>query len=492
VNSSYLIKSLAECETAFTEQQDKVEYCQKVCRDLGNLLQGMGRFDEAIVWHSFALDNQPNLVEVYAQIGRLYAQEDNWEKAVVAFNHALKLNPDAVYIYSNLAQIYGQLGQKSAEIECWYKAIEFEPEMINAQGYYKLGKAFEQYGKMDRAVLCLQRSCDRSKELFPAHYDLGEIWLRQGKLELAKARYQTILEQDSQQAKAHYKMGNIYFQEKQYQAAIEEFRQTIKIAPEYPWAYRDLVKTFLQLQKWDEAISTCHAIINLVQEFPWIYIQLGDALREKGRITEAIASFKTACVLRGWPQCRDRNYYFTRDTFSYRLTIWQPILEPIMGQQELKIIELGSYQGMSACWFLDNVLTHDSAHLICIEPQWEFKLQDNLQATGAMNKATLLTGTVAEHLPNLAANSFDVANLQDKRKSAESAFENTHAVWRLLKIGGLAIFNDYGWFNPESPEQNPQAGIDRFLNSINSQWELVTSSPQSFQLIVRKIAELER
>ncbi|VEP14567.1 TPR domain protein [Hyella patelloides LEGE 07179] len=482
------MKSVAECETAFTEQPENTEYCQKVCRDLGNVLQGMGRFDEAVVWHSFALDNEPNLVDVYAQIGRLYAQEANWEKAVVVFNHALKLKPDAVHLYSNLAQIYGQMGQRLAEIECWYQALESDPEMVNANGYYKLGKAFEQFGKMDRALMCLQRACDRSDELFDAHYDLGEIWLRQGNLELAKARFQKILEQDPQQAKAHYKMGNIAFRQRQYDTAIEQFRQTIKVAPEFPWAYRDLVKTFLHLRKWDEAISTCHAIINLVEEFPWVYIQLGDALREKGRINDAVTNFKKACKLRGWKECRDRDYYFTKDTFSYRLAIWQPIFKPIMQQKSLKIIELGSYQGMSACWFLDTVLTHDSAQLVCIDSQFESDFTGNLNSTGAQEKVTLLTGTVAQHLPNLELNSFDVANLQDKRKSVDAAFENADAVWKLLKVGGLAIFNDYGWLNSQAPELNPKEGIDRFLTSIKDRWELVTRSPQSFQFIIKKIA----
>ena len=249
MSGSYLIESVVECETAFTQQTDNTEHCQTVCRNLGNLLQGMGRFDEAVVWHSFAMDSQPDMVDVYVQIGRLYAQEADWEKAVTAFNNALKLKPDAVHIYSNLAQIYGQLGQRAAEIDCWYKALEADPEMVNAQGYYKLGKAFEQFGKMDRAIECLQRACDRTDELFPAYYDLGEIWLRQGKLEQAKASYQKILDKDPQQAKARYKMGTIALREQQYDRAIEQFRYTIKVAPEFPWAYRDLVKTFLQLKK---------------------------------------------------------------------------------------------------------------------------------------------------------------------------------------------------------------------------------------------------
>lgn len=489
MSASYLIKSVTECETAFAESPHDAEHCQAVCRDLGNLLQGIGRFDEAMAWHSLSLDSEPDLPQVYTQLGRIYAQEAHWEKAVAAFNQVLKLKPDAVHIYSNLAQIYGQMGQKKAEVECWYKALESEPEMINAQGYYKLSKAFEQFGDMEKALVCLQRACDRSEEFLPAHYDMADILLRQRKLELAKEKFQYILKQDPQQAKAHYSIGNIYLQQGLVEAAAEEFRTTIKIAPEFAGAYRDLVKTFLQLEKWDEAISTCNAIINLVEEFPWAYILLGDAFRAKGKITDAVVSYKKACILRGWTQCSDRDYYFTRDYFSYRLPTWQPILQPLMGKENLKILELGSYDGMSTCWFLDSVLTDDSAQLVCIDPQIEPKLKDNLAATKAPHKVTLLKGTVKQHLPNLPAYSFDLANLQDRRKSIDDAFENSQAVWQLLKVGGLMIFNDYGWRTTQDSEiNNPKAGIDSFLKTVNGQWESVSFIPQSFQLIIKKIA----
>ena len=486
--SSFLIESVNKCETTFVQKTDDLESCQAACRELGNILQGIGRFDEAIVWHSFALDREPDLVDVYAQIGRLYAQESVWEDAVGAFNRALEQKPDATYIYSNLAQIYGHLGQKQAEIEAWYKALEADPELINAQGYYKLGKAFEQAGKMEQALVCLQRACDRSEDLLPAHYDLGEIWLRQGKLDLAKARYQKIIQQDEQQAKAHYKLGNVLLRERDHQAAIAEFRQTITLAPEFPWAYRDLVKTFLQLKQWDEAISTCYAIINLVEEYPWIYVQLGDALKEKGRMRDAIDNYKKACVLRGWQQCGDRDYEFTRDTFSYRLAIWQPLVEPLIGKSELRFLELGSYQGMSSCWFLDTVLTSAEAELVCVEPQFEAKLEKNIQATGVASKAKLLKGTIEQMITDLRPESFDLINLQDKRKSAEIAESNANAAWKLLKVGGLLIFNDYGWHNPAAPQFNPKAGIDRFLGSIGESWQRVKYSPQSFQYIIKKIA----
>ena len=58
-----------------------------------------------------------------------------------------------------------------------------------------------------------------------------------------------------------------------------------------------------------------------------------------------------------------------------------------------------------------------------------------------------------------------------------------------MKVGGIIIFADYGWRNPNNSEKNPQKGIDLFLNSINDKWEVVAHYPRGFQLIIRKIAK---
>ena len=88
--SSYLTKSISDCAATFAHQQNNPENWQTTCRDLGNVLQGMGRFDEAITWHSLALESQPNLVEIHAQLGRLYAQEEDWDAAISFFETALE------------------------------------------------------------------------------------------------------------------------------------------------------------------------------------------------------------------------------------------------------------------------------------------------------------------------------------------------------------------------------------------------------------------
>jgi tetratricopeptide (TPR) repeat protein/predicted O-methyltransferase YrrM len=489
VNYNYLTQAIATCETFIDREPLQPEDWQQSCRDLGNLLQGLGRFDEAIIWHSLALEREPSLVEVYTQIAQLYARESEWEKAISCLKRALEYQPNSVQVYSLLAKIYAQLGKREAEMECWYQATQINPNLVTASGYYKMGQAFQRKGKLDEAINCYQQAMVQDAGFFASNYELGEIWFRQGKLDRAADCYQKIIAQDPNQSRAHHRLGIIYLQQKQFEDAITEFRQTIKIEPEFPWGYRDLVKTFIQLQKWDEAIATCYAIINLVQEYPWVYVQLGNALREKGRITEAVTSFQKACVLKGWQECQSKDYYFTQDNFSYRIDIWKSCLQPLAARADINALEIGSSQGMSTCWLLDKILIHPSARLTCLDSSFEQPFNRNLDKTQARSKVNQIAGKIHQLLASLPANTYDVVNLQDKCKLTTQIEQNLAYSWKLLKVGGIAIFNDYGWINPHNQAQNPKLGIDQFLESVKNQWKIVHHAPQAYQLVIQKTDE---
>ena len=486
MDSSYLVQAILQCEQTLAVEENNSEKWQAAFRNLGNLLQGMGQFDRAIIWHSLALESQPDLGEVYSQLGELHVLEENWSAALISFENASKHQPNSAQIYSSLAQIHGQLQQREAEMACWYRATEINPNLVNNSGYYKLAKALEQRGKISEAIACFQKAGDGENGIIAAHYDLGEIYQRQRKLEIAKLIYENILAIDPTEAKAQYKLGTIHLQNQHYDQAIDCFRQTIKNAPDFPWAYRDLVKTFLQLEKWDEAIATCYAIINLVEEYPWVYVHLGNALREKGRFAESAVNFQKACGSRGWNQCVDNDYFFTQDVFSYRIPLWEKHLKPLVKEEGIAVLEVGSYQGMSSCWLLDQMLTRSIDRLTCIEPNFDRKLEENIAKTGSASKVTLSAGNVHQLLASFTPDSFDLVHLQDKCKLTDYVEQNTILAWKLLKKGGSLVLNNYGWSNPAYPKYNPKQGIDRFLNSIKNQWELIDQAHQVNQLIIRK------
>ena len=487
MDSSYLVQAIAQCEAVLENELNDSEIWQEAFNDLGNLLQGTGQFDRAIVWHSLALESEANLGEVYCQLGELHIMEKNWSAALASFEHALEYLPNSAKVYSSLAQIHSQLQNKKAEMDSWYRATEINPNLVNNTGYYKLAKALEREGEIAKAIGCYQKAAEGQGAIVNALYDLGEIYLRQRKLLDAEAIYQKILVAEPTEARAQYKLGNVYLQKRSFEDAIDCFRQTIKSAPDFPWAYRDLVKTFLILRKWDEAISTCYAILNLVDEYPWVYSHLGNALREKGKFAEAAVNFQKTCAYRGWQQCLDNDYFFTLDIFSHRIEVWKKQLASLIGTENISALEVGFYQGMSACWLLDTVLTADTARLTCIDENYNAKLANNITKTGAEAKATLLDGDTHKLLNDLAANSFDLINLQDRCKLIDHMEKTTALAWKLLKPKGLIILNYYGWRNPGNAQENPKIGINRFLNSIQNQWQAVYQSPQTFQLIIRKM-----
>ena len=487
VNSNYLLQAISNCEQALEYPQEKSEKLQQACHDLGNILQGMGRFDEAVQWHSLALDSQPNKVEIYAYLGQLHISEQNWKGAIASLENVLEYQPNSVIAYSYLAQVYGHLGEKETEIEYWYEAVNISPNLINARGYHKLGRFLQAHGQLDKAITCYQRAReDKSDNLWDVEYHLAEIWLQKGELDQSIAIYQNILQQDPTYAKAHHKLGTIYLRQKSYEDAIIAFRQAIKLKPDFASAYRDLVKTFMQLDRLDEAIATCHAIINLVEEYPWVHTNLGNILRQKGELDRAAASFQKACALQGWQECQTNNYSFTEDNFSFRITTWESCLQPLANRPGIHILILGDRQEMSSCWLLDKILTHPSAQLTCIQESNSQQLDANLVKTRAAEKVTRQVGNIHKLANSLAPETFDVVIVQDKRKLTTRARENASLAWNLAKSDGLIIFNDYSKNNPHNQNKNPRLGIEQFLSSVRDQWSVMSKALYANQFIIQK------
>ena len=485
MESSYLAQAIAQCERAINTEVNTDRW-QAAFKNLGNLLQGRAEFDRAIVWHSLALEDEPNVAEVYSQLGELYLLENSLQEALNSFTKALEYIPNSARIYSAMAQINSQLGRKTAEMECWYKATQINPDLVTPQGYLKLARALLKGGKTSKAIACYQKAAFAGDGIDNAVLELAEIYHRQGKLDEAQAVYEKVLQRDPTAAMVLHKLGTIYLERGAHEEAIDCFRQTIKHAPDFQWAYRDLVKTFLAIQKWDEAISTCYAILNLVEEYPWVYSQLGNALRQKGKLSEASVNFQKTCAYRGWSECVERNYYFSFDNFSHRIAFWAEHLEPLR-EKAINALEIGSYQGMSGCWLLDRILLHEESKLTCIDGQFNAKFKENIVKSGAEAKVNLLKGNTHELMANCLPESFDLINLQDRCKLTEHTETNTRLAWRLASSGAYIIFSSFGWRNARDERQNPQLGIERFLGSVKQQWELVNVSPPSFQLIIRKL-----
>jgi SAM-dependent methyltransferase len=193
--------------------------------------------------------------------------------------------------------------------------------------------------------------------------------------------------------------------------------------------------------------------------------------------------------LRGGPppeQPYQREYEFNVDWFTRRIPVWQQALEPYRGRPGLRYLEVGTFEGRSLFWVLEQILTNASSTAVGIDPylgKWGASKEEifrrNLERSGAGDRVKLIKGLSQVELRKLPLQSFDIVYI-DGSHAAADVLEDAVLAWRLLKPGGMLIFDDYLW-RPGTPlEDRPRKAIDDFHWFFKDRFDVVHSDYQVF------------
>ncbi len=206
-----------------------------------------------------------------------------------------------------------------------------------------------------------------------------------------------------------------------------------------------------------------------------------------------------------------RDLEFSKDWFTSNEDNWSRILAELKPQ---RVLEIGSLEGMSACFLIENIAAERSLELHCIDT-WEGgiehqpgqsatldmgSVQERFQANTAncIKKAThavdLRVHKCLSHraLSRLIAegreNYFDLIYV-DGSHQAPDVLADAIMSFKLLRPEGVLIFDDYLWEEPlpggTDPLRCPKPAIDAFVN-IHIRQLSVLAAPLK-QLYVRKI-----
>lgn len=180
-------------------------------------------------------------------------------------------------------------------------------------------------------------------------------------------------------------------------------------------------------------------------------------------------------------------YCFTADYVVRHTGIWCEHLASLKGASNASLLEIGSFEGRSAVWFLENVLTHPTATITCVDPfvgpGAEARFDHNVRVSGHRPKVTKIKGLSEAVLPTLKPASYDAIYI-DGSHLAVNVLMDAALSWTLVKRDGVLIFDDYLWL-PDSPAwRRPQMAIDLFLSLTGSDAVVLH---QGHQMIVRKV-----
>ncbi|WP_157888659.1 tetratricopeptide repeat protein, partial [Arthrospira platensis] len=224
---------------------------------LGEALEELGRFDEAIEAYRRSVELQPEAAWSYLNLSRVLWQVGQVEKAEKARDQAVKIKPELAELTQNWKQFLGEwqsvsyhsskLEEKTADLNNRYSVVE--KYSINGSSNYQINQKFPSKGLRD------------------------DPWLRP--------------HQVATELKA----------ERKIEQAIEAYCNAIALNPGYPNSYYELAKLLQQQGKLDEAIANYQEATDLAPRSSLFHRGLAQALSANQNFDEAIASYRTSLVL---------------------------------------------------------------------------------------------------------------------------------------------------------------------------------------------------
>ncbi len=233
-------------------------------------LEQVGYFEEAKVKYQEILDLNPNQVEGWYGLSRVYYDLDQYQDGLVALECGLELDGTQGCYYYQLGLIWEKLGNITEAILAYQKGIELDPEAI--EGCLKLGDLWSESGEWEAAELYYRKAIERQPNTGKGYLKLGNLFLGQNRVKKAIAIYETGLTVASYDADLLYQMAlaltvnqnyqqaNLYFglaaeSQERYETAIQFYQKVLQTHRKTVEIYFKLGNCYQTLDHWEEAVN---------------------------------------------------------------------------------------------------------------------------------------------------------------------------------------------------------------------------------------------
>lgn len=194
-------------------------------------------------------------------------------------------------------------------------------------------------------------------------------------------------------------------------------------------------------------------------------------------------------------------YKFTSDWFSKKIPGWEHIKnEKWDGDDKLTVIEIGSYEGRSSCWILNNLFQNPDSKIYCIdtfEGSMEHSEEQvdalydrfihNINCTKKDNQVEVLKGSSEDILIDLINKKVKADLIYiDGSHIAKDVLTDAVLSWKLLKNEGVMIFDDYLFCMYSDINMLPKFAIDSFVNIFFSEIKIISNVSNSQFYITKK------
>ncbi len=165
---------------------------------------------------------------------------------------------------------------------------------------------------------------------------------------------------------------------------------------------------------------------------------------------------------------------YTNDWCDGHLPAWRELLSEYTGKPDVRMLEVGSYEGRSACWFAENILTGKDAKILCVDPwrAYSEKPGDEMAEVEARFDANTAAYPQIVKFRGTLPEAFALMSSRGERRIDVVYVDGSHAAgdvlvdavfgWECLRVGGLLMFDDWTWNAPDGGDDSPKLAISAF------------------------------
>jgi predicted O-methyltransferase YrrM len=185
--------------------------------------------------------------------------------------------------------------------------------------------------------------------------------------------------------------------------------------------------------------------------------------RHQGRLKDAKRIQSEVLKSMKWPGQTSPGYDFTKELwFAQNHGKFCEILLALASRKSLiSIVEIGSLQGMSACYMVDLLSDVCEFEITCIDPDFQPEFSQNVQLSRRPNSLKAIPGTSQDILRTLRPDSFDFIHIDGWHVAPQVFLDGLYAM-NVCAAGAYIVFDDYLKEDQTNKGQTVQIGALAF------------------------------
>ena len=266
--------------------------------NLGRALFKANRFDEGIVAGRLAVEQRPDSAKAHANLGHGLMKQEKLDEAHRHFRRALEIDPRGISALQNMGELLRKRRRFRESVESYRKVLRTEPG--NGLAYGGMGMALFEMKRYEKAADALAKALSLKPDIPAApamRLFMGRAFQALGRLGEAEEQFRLAMEARPRDPQPLVELANLRMEQKRPEEAVRHLGRARELSSGSPALLHTVADTLRRRGRLPEAMASYRAALDLDPGFAPALAGLGMALFESERHAEAVEAMTRALHL---------------------------------------------------------------------------------------------------------------------------------------------------------------------------------------------------